>query len=441
MTLFLDKPPQNENLERSILAGCILDNDMRADAIYALHHGDFYSTEHGTIFLCIVDLEKNKDPVDMPSILLKSKELKLKLTGPVLSSIVDEPIPSNMDFYCQKLRLYTIRRSGIMLASKYIGKLQNDDATSDTLFDYQKAVLQLDCDVGNKKTYSDIRDLIEAGEDRHSELYKQKRNITGIPTGFKFLDKQTCGLQPGDIIIIAARPSMGKSALAKDLSVNMAKEGYPNITFSLEMAKEQLYDRMLASESGIDSTKFRNGFFTTEEWEERNRAAGRLYGLKIFIEDQSYKHTDIYRKIRLAWKLDGIKCVIIDYLQLMEGDRTQKKNYEFGDITKSLKHLAKELNIPIIVLAQLNRMLETRDNKRPKLSDIKDSGNIEQDADVVMFIYRHEVYLKEKTQGNDLFDKWHGRAELIIAKQRMGPVGTIPLTWLEKTTTFKDYAL
>jgi replicative DNA helicase len=267
----------------------------------------------------------------------------------------------------------------------------------------------------------------------HCEMIAQNKGLSGITTGYYMIDSLTCGFQPSDLIILAARPAMGKTALAINCAKNAAKKGFVSDFYSLEMARLQLANRLLSVESGVNSLKFRSGKFTQEDWHKITEAASRLYEYKINIDDSaSSSYQDIQRKARKSKKNNETDIIWIDYLGFLDGDKGSSKVQEIESITHGLKALAKELNIPIVLLSQLNRQCEQRPNKRPVLSDLRDSGAIEQDADLVMFLYRDEVYNKAEDNPNK------GIAELCIAKQRNGPTGTIRLQWTEKTTRFEN---
>lgn len=438
-------PPQDTGVEESILSGCLLFPEICEEVLDTLIDQDFYKTAHREIFLIIRDLKFKNQPVDLITVVGKLKEAgKLEKTGGAsyLSKLTNQPVPTDIEYYCQKLKTSSLLRNTINLCQKTVQKCFEANGNALEILDrFQNRSLSLELE--KKSTYKTMKEVVVEGEDRHEIIFKQKKNITGVSTGFKDLDFITCGLQNSDLIVLAARPSMGKSAIATNISVNMAKNGFSNAIFSLEMARAQLYDRMLSGESGINSTKFRNGRFTQEEWVLKSEASAKLYDLPIFIEDEDcFTFMDICRKARRLKKKEKIKAITIDYLQLVDGDTSKKKNYEIGDMTKGFKRLGKELNLPIILICQLNRNCELRDNKRPMLSDLKDSGNIEQDADVVMFLYRHEQYIKKKFNEDKSptseFLEWRGKAELDVAKQRMGPTRTIDLVWFDKTTTFHD---
>jgi replicative DNA helicase len=288
-----------------------------------------------------------------------------------------------------------------------------------------------------KPAFSHIGSIIETNIDALEERQGNRALITGVGTGYSELDHKTSGLQPSDLIILAARPSMGKTAFAMNIARNAAVENnIPVAVFSLEMSKEQLSLRMLSSEARIDSSRMRSGFITPEEWLRITDAAGRLTESPIFIDDTAnLSAVEIRSKARRLKMNHDIGLVIIDYLQLMKSrGRVERRELEISEISRSLKGLAKELSIPVMALSQLNRMLEQRADKRPVLSDLRESGSLEQDADVVAFIYRDEVYNKDENNPN------RGKAEIIISKQRNGPIGTVNLAFLHAYTKFENLA-
>ena len=440
-------PPNNIEFEQSILSGCLLFSEICEETIDILMPEDFYRAAHQKIYQAIIDLKFKNEPVDLLTVSekLRSQNLLSEIGGATyLASLVETcPVPTQTEHTIQKIKECAILRKTIELCGNTIQSCFNREDEPEKIIDrFQTDALKIDIKA-KQESHVSLKQLVIEGDERHELIYKNNSAITGIPSGFKDIDDITCGFQNGNLIILAARPSMGKSALIRSMSINMAKEGFCNLIISLEMSKEQLYDTIISSESGINSIKFRNGFFTKKDWGIKADASNRLYDLNSFIIDKDcFKLIDICRISRQLKKKEDIKAILIDYLQLIEGDTTKKKNYEIGEISRRLKILAKELNLPIIVLSQLNRKCEERTDKRPMLSDLRDSGSLEQDGDIVMFLYRHEEYLKKKYNEDgtktDEMEKWEGRAEVNVAKQRMGPTRRIYLTWLKKTVTFKD---
>ena len=442
-------PPQNIEYEESVIAGCLLYPDICEEVVDVLLPEDFYKTSHRKIYQAILDLKFKNDPVDLLTVVEKLRyNNNLEEIGGAysLAKMIDEcPVPTNTEHTIQKLRECAILRKTINLCSNMIQSCFNlIDEPKKIIDQFQTDALKIDIKA-KTDDYVSLKQLVMEGEERHELIYNNSSNITGTPSGFRDIDTITCGFQRGDLIILAARPSMGKSSLMRSMSINMSKQDYPNLIISLEMSKEQLYDTIISSESGINSVKFRNGYFSKEDWQLKTDASSRLYELNNFIIDKNcFSISDICRIIRRAKKKENIKAVFIDYLQLISGDMTKTKNYEVGEISRRLKQLAKEVDLPMILLSQLNRKCEERPDKRPILSDLRDSGSLEQDADIVMFLYRHEQYIQKKYHENgakteDML-KWEGKAELNLIKQRMGPTRRINLTWIDKSVVFKDAA-
>jgi replicative DNA helicase len=289
----------------------------------------------------------------------------------------------------------------------------------------------------SRQSYYPLSKMVDSNIDALVERQGNKSMITGVPTGFTLFDHKTSGLQKSDLIILAARPGMGKTAFALNIARHAALQAdVPAVVFSLEMSKEQLSMRMLSSEARLDSTRLRSGFISQDDWMKITEAAGNLSNAPIFIDDSPVLTAMEIRAKARRLKLDkNIGLIIIDYLQLMQGRRSaERRDLEISEISRAMKALAKELNIPVVALSQLNRMLEQRSDKRPQLSDLRESGALEQDADVVAFIYRDEIYNKDENNPNK------GKAEIIISKQRNGPTGIVPLVFLNAYTRFENPA-
>lgn len=441
-------PPNNVDLEQSILSDCILNPESLDDILDVLTPNDFYRTSHQKIYSAMLELKRKGEPVDLLTLADKLKALKQldEIGGASFLAYLTDSIPVaiNTEHTAQKIKQYAVLRTTINLCYNTIKNCQESIGDADDIIDqFQSSSLKIDTGFSGDN-YTGMKQLVVDGEERHEILFKNKSNISGIPSNFIDIDKVTCGFQPGDLIVVAARPSMGKSSLIRNMAVNIAKKSISNAIISLEMSKEQLYDAMSSTESGLNLIKFRNGWFSKDDWGIKTESASKLYELKLYTVDTNcFKILDICRVARRLKKKKDIQIVFIDYLQLIKGDSTQKKTYEIGEITRRFKQLAKELNIPVVLLSQLNRKCEERPaDKRPILSDLRDSGSIEQDADVVMFLYRHEEYILNKYDDDGSMtpemEKWAGRAEVNIAKQRMGPTRRVNLTWLEKTVQFKD---
>ena len=428
-------PPQEIELEESILSSCLLGD--AEEALELLRSEDFYRTAHQEIFRTIGDLQRQHVEVDLPSLVSALRDAgRLEKVGGVslLARLTNEiPIAANIEHHARKIKGKAILRR-LIADCNYITKacFRNSDNIEAILDDAQKRMLSIDLTSMNDSAVC-YRDLCLEAADRYEMLYRKKGSITGIRSGFYTLDMLTCGFQDSDLFIIAARPSQGKTALALNMAGNIAKSGIPVAIFSLEMSKQQLFDRQVASVSGVNSQKFRSGKFEKVDWQALTDAQSKIYGWPVHIDDAAALHyMEIIRRARRFKNKHGIQIAFVDHLQLIRGDKSPSRDREIGSITGGLKAAAKELNIPIVLLSQLNRKLEDRPSKRPVMSDLRDSGNIEQDSDVVAFLYRPGVYGDQ--------EDFEGHAELHVAKQRNGPQGLIKLKWMAKTTTFLNLA-
>jgi replicative DNA helicase len=359
-----------------------------------------------------------------------------------LSSLVDGvPSAANIIYYSKIVKEKAILRKLIGTATDILTKSYNAGSGVDDLLDEAEHAIFEISENKIKPSFSPLRELIIDSFRTIENLYEKKEFITGVPTGFEMLDDKTSGLQRSDLIIVAGRPSMGKTALALNIAQHAAIDAnVPVAIFSLEMSKEQLAFRMLSSEARVDSQRLRRGFPGETDWPKLTTAAGRLADAPIFIDDTAaITVLEMKAKARRLKAETGLGLVIIDYLQLMRaGGFKDSREQEISEISRSLKALAKELSIPVVALSQLNRQVELRTNRRPQMADLRESGAIEQDADVIIFLYRDEVYNRT--------DENQGMAEIIIGKQRNGPVGIVKLTFLEKFTRFEnppraDYAI
>jgi len=429
--------PQAIEAEESLLCSCLMgDAEL---AVELLQPEDFHRTAHKKIFRAIRGLIKKGLAVDLPSLSMALKDAgELEEIGGAyyLACLFDQvPVASNLEHFAGRIRDMAIRRDLITGCQEIIREaLDGTDETS-AIIDRAKSRIDSILDgagsLGRERAISYRKLSLDAAE-RYSSLYERKGSITGIASGFFMLDSILCGFQAGDLIILAARPSMGKTALALNIAGHVAgKSAIPVAYFSLEMPASQLFDRQIAGETGINLQRFRTGRFEKEDWEKITEAQGKVYGWPVYIDDSPAVH---YQEIRReSWRMKkkhGIGLVIIDHLQLIKGDREATRDREIGSITAGMKAMAKELDIPVILLSQLNRQLEIRMNphKRPRLSDLRDSGNVEQDGDVIAFLYRPAVY--------EDHEDFPGHTELIIAKHRNGPAGMLKLLWNEKITAF-----
>jgi len=434
-------PPQNIEAEESLLSAVLIDNRTLLDILELLVPDDFYKTAHQLIFAGITELFTRNEPIDLVTLtnILKEQGHLEKIGGAsYLARLVDTvPLAANAQHYAKIIHDKSALRQLIEKSNAIAQRCFEDRGDVDAVIDFaESSIFEISENKTSQSVYP-LSQLIGTNIDALEERQGNRAIITGVPTGFPLLDHKTSGLQDSDLIILAARPGMGKTALALNIARHAAVEaGITVVIFSLEMSKEQLSMRLLSSEARLDSTRLRSGFISREDWFKITEAAGALSNAPVLIDDTpSLSAMEIRAKARRL-KLDkNIGLVIIDYLQLMQGRRgAERRELEISEISRSLKALAKELKLPVIALSQLNRMLEQRSDKRPQLSDLRESGALEQDADVVTFIYRDEVYNKDEN------NPAKGKAEIIIAKQRNGPIGSIPLVFLGAYTRFENMA-
>ena len=434
-------PPQNIEAEQSILSAILIDNNTLPEVLEILSKKDFYREVHQKIFSAMVDLFERSEPADLitvTNILKEQGQLESVGGATYLSELVDTiPMATNAAHYAKIIHEKATLRRLIERAASITSRCFEDRGDMEEILDFaERSIFDISEDKV-KPAFHSLADILTDTYKAVEQAYENKVLVTGVPTGYHELDQLTSGFQPGDLVIIAGRPSMGKTALALNITQNAtAATGTPSAIFSLEMSKEQLSLRLLSSEARVDSSKMRGGFLKESDLARINRAAGSLYDLPVFIDDSAaISALEIRAKARRMKMEKGLGFVIIDYLQLMRGPASaERRELEISEISRSLKALAKELHIPVVALSQLNRKVEDRSNKRPILSDLRESGAIEQDADVIMFIYRDEVYNTEPDNPN------RGIAEVHLAKQRNGPIGTVKLTFLDHCTRFEDHA-
>ena len=434
-------PPQSLEAEESILSAILIDNEVLFDVVEVLSPDDFYKTKNRLIFTAIIELFSKNEPVDLVTLanaLQGSGELSNVGGAAYLAEMVDKvPVAANALHYARIVHDKACLRRLIERSNAVIKRCYADQSDVDDVLNYAESAIFEISENKIKPAFYPIGKIIETNIDMLEERQGNKALITGVPTGFTKLDHMTAGFQGSDLLILAARPSMGKTALALNIARNAAIDGQvPTAIFSLEMSKEQLSLRMLCAEARIDSSRLRSGFFSRDDWVKLTDAAGVLSEAPIYIDDAPDLSAMTIRAKARRLKMDkDLGLIFIDYLQLMKGQGNQeRRDLEISDISRSLKILAKELNVPVVALSQLNRKLEERSDKRPQLSDLRESGALEQDADVVAFIYRDEVYNKDENNPN------RGKAELIIAKQRNGPTGTVKLAFVREYTRFERLA-
>lgn len=434
-------PPQSIEAEESILSAILLDNSTMLDVLEILAPEDFYRTAHQKIFAGIAEMFAKAEPVDLVTLTnwLRDKNQLEEIGGAAYLARLVDTIPSaiNVQHYARIIRDKSSLRQLISKAGEITRHCYEDAGELDQVLDFAESAVFEISENKHRASFHPLSNIIETNINALEERQGNRALITGVPTGFTQLDYKTSGLQCADLIILAARPSMGKTALALNMARNAAVDGnVPVAVFSLEMSKEQLSMRMLCAEARVDSSRVRGGFLNPEDWNRITDAAGVLSEAPIYIDDSpDISATSIRTKARRLKMDKGLGLIIIDYLQLMRGRiSSERRDLEISEISRSLKLLAKELDLPVVALSQLNRKLEERSDKRPQLSDLRESGALEQDADVVAFIYRDEVYNKEENNPN------RGTAEIIIAKQRNGPTGVVPLTFLNAYTRFENPA-
>jgi replicative DNA helicase len=434
-------PPQSVEMEQSVLGAILQDNHALVRVLEILQERDFYQDAHRWIFQTMVDLFQDNVPIDVLTVterLRKKGRFESAGGAAYLVELVEMvPTAAHVLHHAQVVREKAVLRALIQTATMIVTESYEDAEDVDTLLDRAEQAI---FEIGQRKTtagFVHINAILKGSFRRLEQLYERKELVTGIPTGFTDLDRQTAGLQPSDLIIIAARPGVGKTALGLNIAEHVGVRVHrPVAIFSLEMSKEQLVVRFLCSQARVDSSKLRTGFLSRDDWPLLTNAAASLSDAPIYIDDTPAQSAlDIRAKARrLQVELGDLALIIVDYLQLMQmRGRTESRQQEISSITRSLKALAKELNVPVIALSQLSRAVEQRKPPKPQLSDLRESGAIEQDADVVGLIYRDEIYNPE-----DSTEK--GIAEINIAKQRNGPTGVIRLAFRGEFTRFENLA-
>lgn len=443
-------PPQSLDAEMSILGGILIDNDAINRVLEVLTAEDFYRESHRKIFQAMMrlsDLREPSDLITMSDMLRKQGELEEVGGAAYLATLVDYvPTAANISYYCKIVKEKSINRRLISVATEIVTMGYDEQSDVNELLDKaQKDIYEIS-ENKLRPQYVQVKDVIKDTFKILQELYSRKERVTGTPSGYIELDHMTAGFQPGDLIIIAARPSMGKTTLALNIAEYASadphnKNKVPSVVFSLEMGKEQLVMRLFASIAKIDFGNMRTGHFQDSDWPRLQRAASALYDSKIFIDDTpAITVLELRSKARRLKSEHDIGLIIVDYLQLMRGGvNSESRQQEISDISRSLKALAKELNVPVIALSQLNRELEKRADKRPMMSDLRESGAIEQDADVIMFVYREAVYCDNCKKRDGSCTQGHDRtAEIIIGKQRNGALGTVNLAFFGEHTRFEN---
>jgi replicative DNA helicase len=432
-------PPQNIEAEQSVLGGILIENEAINKVMEILTVDDFYRDAHQRIFNSLIDLLERDEPADLITLtneLRKLNQLDSIGGASYLASLIDSvPTAANIEYYAKIVKEKAILRKLIETSTDIITQSYEDRGDVESFLDEaERAIFEIS-ERRVKPSFYSIRDIVKESFKTLERLFEKKELVTGVPSGFKELDRLTAGFHASDLIIVAGRPSMGKTALCLNLAQYAAIEKrIPVAIFSLEMSKEQLVIRMLCSEAKVEGTRLRTGFLTESDWPKLTLAAGNLSDAPIFIDDTAAVSVlELRAKARRLKGEHGLGMLIVDYLQLMKGRaKAESRQQEISEISRSLKALAKELSIPVIAVSQLSRKTEERTGNRPQLSDLRESGAIEQDADLILFLYRDEVYNRSEDNPNK------GKAEVIIGKQRNGPIGKIEVAFIDKFTTFKE---
>jgi len=430
-------PPQSLEAETAVLGAMLLDRDATGLAIEILNASSFYRDAHKKIYSAIIKLFDENKAVDLVTVVeeLKKTNALDDIGGPAYLANIASSVPTsaNIIYYAKIVKEKCILRNLINASTQIASECYNTSQDADSLVDKAEQII---FDIASKKVEMrsiPLRDIIRSSIETIDNLYQRKENITGLATGFRDMDIKTAGLQRSDLIVMAGRPSMGKSALAACIVEHVGMvEKKPVAFFSLEMSKEQLVQRMLCSHARVDAHKVRTGFLSQADWPRLVTAAGKLSEAPIFIDDSpGISVMELRAKARRLKAQHDIQMIVLDYLQLMQGhSRSDNRQQEISEISRSLKALARELNVPLIAISQLSRAVEQRSDHRPQLSDLRESGAIEQDADLVMLLLREEYY--NPTEENK------GVAEVIIAKQRNGPVGSLNLTFIGEYMRFEN---
>jgi len=445
-------PPQNLEAEEAVIGSILIDPEIVGDIMEIITHDDFYLDFHRSVFEAMEELYDLSEPIDILSVCekLRSKGILDRLGGELKVAQLADAVPTSAHaiHYAKIVKEKSILRKLISAGTKIVESAYSENDLDTILDEAERTIFSISEDQITKSyssmesimhgVFEDIEKLKKRGESPEGQIL-----ITGNPTGYRILDNLTMGFQPSDLIIVAARPSMGKTAFALSVARNMALKFDKTVgIFSLEMSKEQLALRLLSAEAFVELSKIRSGYLSDQEWQRLTHAASKFYKSKIIVDDEpSLDPRTLRTKARRMKKEYGLDVVVIDYLQLMHNSRrNENRQQEISEISRSLKLLARELNVSVIAVSQLSRAVEQREDKRPRLSDLRESGAIEQDADVVLFIYRDEYYSKKKSDDSEdvQVSKEPHVAEIIIGKQRNGPIGTVELIFNPKFVSFYE---
>jgi len=433
--------PHNLEAERSVLGAILVHNDAFNTAAQVIDGRDFYRDAHRRIFDRMVALSERNEAIDFITLkeeLSRGGDLE-EVGGPAyVASLVDGvPRATNVEYYARIVKEKATLRNLIYAANKILTNAYEADQESDLILDEAESSIFAVADDRLKAGFVPMRELVNESFPKIEQLFEHKRLVTGVPTGFVDLDEMTRGLQPGDLVIIAARPSMGKTSLVLNIAQHVAVQGEHTVGFfSLEMSKESLFIRLLTSEAQIDSHRLMSGHIADRDYSRISHALEKLSSMRLFIDDTAnISVLEMRAKSRRLQAEHSLSLIVVDYIQLMSArGRYENRTLELASISRSLKGLAKELNVPIVVLSQLSRAPESRSDHRPQLSDLRESGALEQDADVVILIYRDDAYNRDPNNPDA------GTAELILAKQRNGPTGIVRLAFLREQTRFANLA-
>jgi replicative DNA helicase len=433
-------PPHSIEAEEAVIGGVLVDNTAIDRAVEVIIPEDFYREAHRKIMRGILALNERSEPIDLITLTdaLKARNELEEVGGATYLAELAERVPTaaNVTYYARIVRDKAVLRALIQTMSEISARSYETPGNVEAFLDEAEHRVYEIAERKSRPSFFRVRDIVVESMKAVEQLYEKRELVTGVPTGFTDLDKKTAGLQPSDLIIVAGRPSMGKTALALNIAQYTALEANVGVAvFSLEMSKEQLVFRMLCSEARVDQSKVRAGFAAERDYPKLAIAAERLAEAPVFIDDTpALSVLELRAKARrLSRERDAnLGLIIVDYLQLMRGITTDNREQEISSISRSLKALAKELSLPVMALSQLNRQVEQRADKRPVMADLRESGAIEQDADVIMFLYRGWVYDQKNADERE--------AELIIGKQRNGPTGRIPLTFFAEYTRFENRA-
>jgi replicative DNA helicase len=433
-------PPHSIEAEEAVIGGILVDNTAVDRVLELVMPDDFYREPHRKIMSAIIDLNTRMEPVDLVTLAdaLKSRNELQDVGGATyLAELVERvPTSANVGYYARIIKDKSVLRQLIRTTSEIAMRCYEASADVENFLDDAEHRVYAIAERKTRPSFFRVRDIVVESMKAVEQLYERRELVTGVPSGFTDLDRKTAGLQPGDLVIVAGRPSMGKTALALNIAEHAALEAKTGVAvFSLEMSKEQLVFRLLCSEARVDQSKVRAGFAAERDYPKLAIAAERLAEAPIYIDD-----TPALGVLELRAKARRLKrereanlgVIVVDYLQLMRGITSDSREQEISSISRSLKALAKELSVPVVALSQLNRQVESRADKRPVMADLRESGAIEQDADVILFLYRPWVYDPKNADERE--------AEIIIGKQRNGPTGTVPLTFFAEFTRFENRA-